>query len=104
MRLLRTALLGCIVTLSTVSVTLAQSGQPAQAKPAAPPQPIQLFPPDARFAFIDFQRVASDSAPGKLAARILKEFGDKKLSELEAQNKQLQAMAAQKDAGVLTGR
>ena len=52
---------------------------------------------------IDFQQVASKSAPGKLAARILKEFSDKKLSELDAKDKQLQALAGKRDTAVLTG-
>ena len=43
----------------------------------------QLFPVEARFAYIDFQRIASDSTTGKLANRILQELRDKHLSEIE---------------------
>ena len=105
MRRFRTASLVSSMLLSSVSAAFAQTAPPLvqASKPAAESQPVRLFPADARFAFIDFQRVAQDSAPGKLAARILKEFGDKKRSEIDGQNKQLQAMTAKKDTGDLSG-
>jgi Skp family chaperone for outer membrane proteins len=93
------------VLLATPASLFAQAAPaPAaeQKAPAAGP-PIALFPAEARFAFIDFQRVASTSEPGKIAARILKEFSDKKVAELEAQTKQLQALAAKRDTGVAHG-
>jgi Skp family chaperone for outer membrane proteins len=92
------------VLLATPASLFAQASAPAaeQKAPAAGP-PIALFPAEARFAFIDFQRVASTSEPGKIAARILKEFSDKKVAELEAQTKQLQALAAKRDTGVAHG-
>jgi Skp family chaperone for outer membrane proteins len=91
------------------SVVLSSTTAFAQAAPAPGPEqkpaaaPIALFPAEARFAFIDFQRVASTSEPGKIAARILKEFSDQKVAELAAQNKQLQALAAKRDTGVVSG-
>ena len=94
------------VLLATTSPVFAQAAPtpPGEQKPAAPAPPIALFPAEARFAFIDFQRVASTSEPGKIAARILKEFSDKKVAELDAQTKQLQALAAKRDTGVAQGQ
>ena len=105
MRLLRVFALVSSTTLAMASTAVAQTPPAAVPAPKPPAQapPVALFPAEARFAFIDFQRVAIGSAPGKVAARILKEFTDKKMSELEGQNKQLQALTAKRDAGVLTG-
>jgi outer membrane protein len=60
-----------------------------------------LFPVTTKFAFVDFQRVASTSSSGKLAMRILQELRDKKATEIDVQNKQLQALTSKRDAGVL---
>lgn len=73
-----------------------------------PSEPVQLttpelFPVDAKFAFLDFQRVASDSVSGKLATRILDELRKKKFTEIETQTKELQTLAARRDSGVLNG-
>jgi Skp family chaperone for outer membrane proteins len=104
MRSPRTAVLVTAFVFAATPVALAQTtpAPPTEQKPEAA-KPITLFPTEARFAFIDFQRVAATSESGKIAARLLKEFGDKKLAELEAQNKQLQALAAKRDTGVVSG-
>ena len=65
--------------------------------PAVFAQTPQLFPVEARFAYIDFQRIASDSTTGKLANRILQELRDKKVSEIEGRSKQLQTLKSQKE-------
>lgn len=57
----------------------------------------QLFPVEARFAYIDFQRIASDSTTGKLANRILQELRDKHMSQIEGRSKQLQTLKSQKE-------
>ena len=93
------ALTGTLVAIAA-SPALAQTAAEQTPTPAAP---VTLFPTEARFAFIDFQRVAATSEPGKIAARVLKEFTDKKLAELEAQNKQLQSLTAKRDTGVVSG-
>jgi outer membrane protein len=76
-------------------------------KPAGPTQPAPalpvLFPAEAKFAFLDFQRVTSDSVSGKLATRILQELRTKKLTEIETRNKELQSLASRRDSGVLSG-
>lgn len=77
---------------------------PEQKAPAASaPPPVTLFPMQARFAFIDFRRVASGSETGKIAARLLKEFSDKKVAELDARNKQLQALVAKRASVLAAG-
>jgi Skp family chaperone for outer membrane proteins len=94
-------------TLSIVTVSVAITltlGSTAFAQVAPKPseaQPIALFPAEARFAVIDFQRIASTSVSGKLALRILKEFSDRKLNEIEGQTKQLQTLNSKRAAGVL---
>jgi outer membrane protein len=85
---------------------LAQAGQaappqaPTTQKPAAPapaqkppaqaeaPKP---FPEGAKVAYMDIQRVASESAEGKAANGRVAALRDKKLQELQAKNKQLEA-------------
>ena len=70
---------------------------PKPATPAAPapapqaPAPLP-FPADAKIAYVDFQRVASESEMGKAAAKKLQDFSAKKQTEGQDKNKQLQAM------------
>ena len=104
MRTTHAVVLAASLVLVSSSTAFAQAAAPAgEQKPPAAPPPIALFPEEARFAFIDFQRVASTSEPGKIAARILKEFSDKKVAELEVQNTQLQTLAAKRDTGMASG-
>jgi Skp family chaperone for outer membrane proteins len=110
MRTLRVVTVSVAMMLTFASTVFAQvppkptEPQPPRA-PAEPPSttPVALFPADARFAFIDFQRIASTSVSGKLALRILKEFSDKKLTHIEGQSKQLQTLSSKREAGVLSG-
>ena len=110
MRTLSIVAVSVAITLTLGSTAFAQvtpnSPEPPQTgSPKAAPsaQPVTLFPAEARFAFIDFQRIASTSVSGKLALRILKEFSDKRLTEIEGQGKQLQTLNAKREAGVLSG-
>jgi outer membrane protein len=102
-RLLRVIAVAAMLVLAAAPVALAQ----APAKPAEPvqpaPAPPPLFPAEAKFAFLNFQRVASDSVSGKLATRVLDELRKKKVSEIEIQNKALQALASKRDSGALNG-
>ena len=78
----------------------AQKPAPAQAragqKPAAPAKP---FPAGARFAVINVQQVAAESAEGKAANSKVLALNQKKVAELNEKNKVLQA-TQQKLAGV----
>ncbi len=68
---------------------------PKPATPAAPapqaPAPVP-FPEGAKIAYVDFQRVASESELGKGAAGKILDFQKKKQAEAQEKNKQLQAM------------
>ena len=103
MRLLRLLTIGAAFLAASSSLAGAQTA-PKPAGPAQPalPSPV-LFPVEAKFAFLDFQRVASDSVSGKLATRILDELRTKKITEIETRNKELQALASKRDSGVLSG-
>lgn len=65
---------------------------PAAAAPApAPAQPARPFPEGAKFAYIDIQRVAAESAEGKVSTARVQALNQKKVSELNDLNKRLQA-------------
>ncbi len=62
---------------------------PASVTPPAAQAP--TFPPGSRMAFLDVQRLATESAEGKAAAVKITQFQQKKTSELAARNKTLEA-------------
>jgi outer membrane protein len=80
------------------SPAFAQAQAPAQAqKPATPPaatapapQPAP-FPAGQKFAFIDVQRIGSESAEGKASNAKLNSLGQQKEAEIGEKTKQLQA-------------
>jgi outer membrane protein len=101
MRLVRLVTIGVALVAATSSAAFAQTApKPSEPVQLAAPE---LFPVEAKFAFLDFQRVASDSVSGKLATRILDELRKKKGTEIEAQTKELQTLASKRDSGVLSG-
>jgi outer membrane protein len=104
MRTIGTFAMSVAVALALSSPAVAQTlpKPPEPSQPATATATVPLFPAEARFAFIDFQRVASNSVSGKLAARILEELRTKKVTEIEAQTKQLEALAAKRAAGGLS--
>jgi outer membrane protein len=77
------------LTLALLLVTPAAAM--AQDAPAAPAQPPRPFPEGAKFAFVDIQRIASDSAEGKASTAKVQALNQKKVAELNDMNKQLQA-------------
>ena len=103
MRLLRLLTIGAALVVASSSAASAQTPP----KPAGPAQPLLappvLFPAEAKFAFLDFQKVASDSVSGKLATRILQELRTKKVTEIDGQTKELQTLTSKRDSGVLSG-
>jgi Skp family chaperone for outer membrane proteins len=67
---------------------------PAQPTPAPPPpaaQPPAPFPEGAKFAYVNLQQIASQSADGKAATAKIQELSTKKQNELTEKNKALQA-------------
>lgn len=81
----------------------AQPAQPAQpaAAPAPPPKP---FPEGARIAYVVLQRIANESADGKTAATRIQALQQKKATELQDKNKQLQGLQQklEKEASVMS--
>jgi outer membrane protein len=71
---------------------------PAATTPAPRPAPLP-FPQDSKIAFIDVNLIAGSSASGKDASKRLSDFNNKKLSELNDKNKQLQALTSKRDTG-----
>ena len=92
----------CVALVLAVSSPAFAQTPPTPAEPAKPAALPALFPADAKFAFIDFQRIASTSIPGRLALRMLQELQNTKVSELEALNKQFQALTTRRDSGALS--
>jgi len=72
---------------------------PAPATPAPTARP---FPAGATIAFMDIQRVAAESTEGKAAAARVNALRQKKLDELGARNKQLEAAQAKVNQPVLS--
>jgi Skp family chaperone for outer membrane proteins len=72
-----------------------QTGQKPAPRPAAPapepPQPPRPFPAGSKFAFINIQRIASESTEGKASTAKVDALRQKKLAELNDRNKQLEA-------------
>ena len=75
----------------------AAATQPAPAPaPLAPPRP---FPEGAKFAFVDIQAIASNSAEGKSATAKLDDLKKKKNADLTAKSASLKSMQDKLAAG-----
>ncbi|HEX8028508.1 MAG TPA: OmpH family outer membrane protein [Vicinamibacterales bacterium] len=64
---------------------------PAQAAPAQPPAP-KPFPQGAKVAYVVLQRIANESADGRVATTRIQALQQKKAAELNEKNKQLTTM------------
>jgi len=73
---------------------------PAAQPPAPKPQPPVPFPQDAKYAFVDIQAIASNSAAGKEASTRLQALTSKKQTEIGDKNKQLTALTTKRDTSV----
>ena len=67
------------------------AAQPPAPTPAAQPQPQRPFPEGAKIAYLDIQRVASESAEGKVSTARVQALNQKKVAELNDLNKRLLA-------------
>ncbi|MBI4476150.1 MAG: OmpH family outer membrane protein [Acidobacteria bacterium] len=65
--------------------------KPTVPVPTPPPQPLAPFPEGAKIAYVDVQRIASESVEGKAATTKLEALRTKKTNELNDKNKALQA-------------
>ena len=78
---MRSVTLGVIVgsVLAAVSATAQQPAAPASS-----------FPAGAKFAYVDIQRVAGESADGQAANVRVQELSQQKVAEIEAKNTEMQ--------------
>jgi outer membrane protein len=75
----------------------ATQGQPAVPVAQAPaPRP---FPEGVKYGFVNVQRIANESAEGKAATSQVQALNNKKVEELNAKNKQLQAAQQKLESG-----
>jgi len=78
---------------------------PAPAQPAPAPSPVaqpatpRPFPDGVKYGFVNVQRIASESAEGKAATTQVQALNNKKVEELNARNKQLQASQQKLESG-----
>jgi outer membrane protein len=88
--------------------TFAQAPSPAQpapgpAAPAAPaaaqPAALRPFPEGAKYAVVNIQRIAAESAEGKAATTKVQALNQQKVNELNEKNKQLQAAQQKLESG-----
>jgi len=68
---------------------------PAVAQPAVP----RPFPEGVKYAFVNVQRIASESAEGKTATTQVQALNNKKVEELNGKNKQLQTAQQKLESG-----
>lgn len=74
---------------------------PAAAAPQAPPAPAPKFPEGAKYAFINIQRIASESAEGKASSARIEQLRSRKAAELAEKNKAVEALQAKQRSAVL---
>jgi len=74
-----------------------------QVAPAQPPAP-KPFPQGAKVAYVVLQRIANESADGRVATTRIQAMQQKKAAELNEKNKQLQTMQAklEKEGSVMS--
>ncbi|MBM64446.1 MAG: hypothetical protein CL484_15975 [Acidobacteria bacterium] len=84
MKLLSVFAAAIVVVVMFTSVTV--TGQQAE-----PPQARLPFPPDAITAYVDLQRIASESTAGMAANQQVEQLSQQKISELQARNGELEA-------------
>jgi outer membrane protein len=81
----------------------AQPAPPAAAAPQAPaPAPAPKFPEGAKYAFINIQRIASESAEGKTSSARIEALRSKKAAELSERNKTIETLQAKQRSAVMS--
>jgi outer membrane protein len=75
---------------------------PAAAAPQAAPAPAPKFPEGAKYAFINIQRIASESAEGKTSSSRIEQLRAKKASELSEKNKTIEGLQAKQRSAVMS--
>ena len=91
---MKSFVLGLVFGFALVATPGAVRAQQAPAPtppPVAQPQPQRPFPEGAKIAYLDIQRVAAESAEGKVSTARVQALNQKKVAELNDLNKKLQA-------------
>jgi outer membrane protein len=78
-----------------------QQQPPAAAAPQAAAAPALKFPEGAKYAFINIQRIASESAEGKASSARIEQLRSRKAAELAEKNKAVEALQAKQRSAVL---
>ncbi|OFW15881.1 MAG: hypothetical protein A3H29_11970 [Acidobacteria bacterium RIFCSPLOWO2_02_FULL_67_21] len=93
------------LTLATgpASASQAAAGQtpaaPAPAAQAPAPQVQRPFPTGTKYAFVNIQRIATESAEGKVSTAKVSALNQQKVAELNEKNKALQGAQQKLEAG-----
>ena len=95
--------LSLILATGPASASQAAAGQtpaaPAPAAQAPAPQVQRPFPTGTKYAFINIQRIAAESAEGKVSTAKVSAFNQQKVAELNEKNKALQGAQQKLEAG-----
>ena len=93
------AVAAALSMLLAAAPTFAQAPAPApaQAQQAAAPEPV--LPVGAKYAFVNIQRIAAESAQGKALSARVQAMNNQKLNDLNDKNKTLQASQQKLDSG-----
>ena len=91
----------CVMLVAAPTYAQATApAQPAAPQPQAAPPPVQRpFPTGTKYAFVNIQRIAAESAAGKTLAGKVQALNQQKVNELNEKNKALQATQQKLDAG-----
>ena len=105
------ALAAVLSMLLAAAPTFAQVPPPPAPRPAAPAAPapapapaaqvpvVRPFPTGTKYAFVNIQLIANESAEGKVATTRVAALNQQKVNELNEKNKQLQAAQQKLDQG-----
>lgn len=103
------ALAAVLSVMLAAAPTFAQVPPPPAPRPAAPAAPAPApaaqvpvtrpFPTGTKYAFVNIQRIANESAEGKAATTRVAALNQQKVNELNEKNKQLQAAQQKLDQG-----
>ena len=105
MRVLIGAAALCVMLAAAPTFAQAPSATqgPAPAQPAGAQSPAPAvqrpFPTGTKYAFVNIQRIAAESAPGKTLAGKVQAFNQLKVNELNEKNKALQASQQKLESG-----
>jgi outer membrane protein len=91
---MKSSVLGLVFGFALVAspgAVRAQQAPAPQTPPAAAAPAPRPFPEGAKFAYIDIQRIAAESAEGKASTAKVQALNQKKVAELSDLNKKLQA-------------